>query len=45
MGVLGGLFPAVTVILARIVLKERMGRPQFLGLAFAVATVVLLGIG
>lgn len=43
-GVLGGLFPAVTVLLARIVLRERMGRPQFLGLAFAIATVVLLGI-
>lgn len=44
-GVLGGLYPAVTVLLARIFLKEHLGRPQLLGLGFAVAAVVLLGLG
>ena len=43
-GVLGGLFPAVTVMLARVVLRERMGRPQFVGLAFAIATIVLFAV-
>lgn len=43
-GVLGGLFPAVTVLLARIVLREHLGRPQYLGLAFAIATIVLFAV-
>lgn len=44
-GVLGGLYPVVTVLLARIFLGEHLGRPQILGLGFAVAAVVLLGLG
>ena len=43
-GMLSGLFPVVTVILARVVLRERMGRPQLVGLAFGVAAVALLGL-
>lgn len=43
-GVLGGLFPAVTVLLARVVLREHMGRPQFVGLAFAIATIALFAV-
>ena len=43
-GVLGGLFPAVTVLLARFVLHERMGRPQFVGLGFALATIALFAV-
>lgn len=44
-GVLGGLFPVVTVLLARVFLKEHLGRPQLIGLGFAVTAVVLLGVG
>ena len=43
-GMLSGLFPVVTVVLARVVLGERMGRPQLVGLAFGVAAVALLGL-
>ena len=43
-GMLSGLFPVVTVILASVVLRERMGRPQLVGLAFGVAAVALLGL-
>lgn len=44
-GVLGGLYPIVTVLLARVFLREHLGRPQILGLGFAIAAVVLLGLG
>lgn len=44
-GVLGGLFPVVTVLLARVFLKEHLGRPQLIGLGFAVTAVILLGVG
>lgn len=44
-GVLGGLYPIVTVLLARIFLREHLGRPQLVGLAFAIAAVALLGLG
>lgn len=43
-GVLSGLFPVVTVVLARVVLGERLGRPQLVGLVLGVAAVVLLGL-
>jgi drug/metabolite transporter (DMT)-like permease len=40
--ILGGLFPVVTVVLARAFLKEPMTRRQLAGLAAAIAAVVLL---
>ena len=40
--VLGGLFPVVTVILARALLKQRFARIQLLGLAVAVLAVVMM---
>jgi drug/metabolite transporter (DMT)-like permease len=42
--ILGGLFPVVTVVLARVVLKEPMTRWQLVGLAAAVVAVILLTI-
>jgi drug/metabolite transporter (DMT)-like permease len=41
-GVLGGLFPVVTVVLAGVFLKERVGRAQLIGLALAVLAVALI---
>ncbi|MGH2594523.1 MAG: EamA family transporter [Actinomycetota bacterium] len=40
--VLGGLFPVVTVVLARAVLSQRLTRTQLLGLAVAVLAVVMM---
>lgn len=40
--ILGALFPAVTIVLARTFLKEPMTRWQLVGLAAAIAAVVLL---
>jgi drug/metabolite transporter (DMT)-like permease len=42
--ILGGLFPVVTVLLARTILKEPMTRWQLLGLAAAVIAVILLTV-
>lgn len=44
-GVLGALFPAVTVLLARAFLAERMGRGQLVGLACAIVAVALMSSG
>lgn len=40
--VFGSLYPAVIVILARIVLKERFGRIQLVGLVVALASLVFI---
>jgi drug/metabolite transporter (DMT)-like permease len=40
--VLGSMFPAVTVVLARFILRERIGRAQAVGLGLALAAVAMI---
>jgi drug/metabolite transporter (DMT)-like permease len=44
-GVLGSLYPAVTVVLARFVLHERLSRSQNAGVVVTLAGVVALAAG
>ncbi len=43
-GVIGAMYPASTVVLARVVLGERLARHQLAGLAVAAGAVVLIAI-
>lgn len=44
-GVIGAMYPASTVVLARMVLKERLARHQLWGLALAAASVAAIAAG
>jgi uncharacterized membrane protein len=44
-GLLASLYPVTTVVLAQLVLSERMERHQALGVGVALAGVALVGVG
>ena len=44
-GVIGAMYPASTVVLARFVLGERLARHQLVGLGIAAGAVVLIAVG
>ena len=44
-GVLGSLYPAVTVVLARLVLDERLSRTQGAGVLVTLVGVIALAAG
>ncbi len=44
-GVIGAMYPASTVVLARVVLGERLAPHQLAGLAIAAGAVVLIAVG
>jgi drug/metabolite transporter (DMT)-like permease len=44
-GVIGAMYPASTVVLARVVLKERLAAHQLLGLALAAASLIAVTAG
>ena len=44
-GVIGSMYPASTVVLARVVLRERLAPHQWAGLALAVVAVVAVAVG
>lgn len=43
-GVIGAMYPAATVVLARVVLRERMARHQLVGLGAAALAVTLIAL-
>jgi drug/metabolite transporter (DMT)-like permease len=44
-GVLGSLYPAITVVLARFVLHERLSRMQNAGVVITLSGVIALAAG
>ena len=45
MSVLSALYPAATIVLARLVLAERINRTQLLGIGLALTGVMLIAAG